>query len=110
MMEFEKAKMGFGSSDFDTYEISPLALNAKEGSYDPSHYDKEERAVILSKWDTSYPLSFELLTLDFREDMRQLFTPVVGGILRLLSHQIDLAMKDKNERINVSPEGTRELK
>jgi len=35
--------------------------------------------------------------------MRQLFTPVVGGILRLLSQQVDLAMKDKKRKINVSP-------
>ena len=48
-MEFEQAKMSFGSSsDMDTYEIGPLALNMRKGSYNPAHYDKEERAVILS--------------------------------------------------------------
>ncbi|KAH7304134.1 hypothetical protein B0I35DRAFT_152542 [Stachybotrys elegans] len=80
MQEFEKAKRIFGSTDQDCFEISGINLR---GEFSEEHYDSTEGAVLLSK-----------------QDMEDLFAPVLKDILRLLSDQFEKAL-NKGKRIGL---------
>ncbi|PYI02703.1 actin-like ATPase domain-containing protein [Aspergillus sclerotiicarbonarius CBS 121057] len=80
MKKFEIIKRDFGHSDDNT--LFELPLNMKVESPDPSHFDDEERLVILS-----------------RDDLRGMFDAVVDRILNLVRQQITDARAETGRQV-----------
>ncbi|KAM3505005.1 hypothetical protein MY11210_008142 [Beauveria gryllotalpidicola] len=82
MQQFERQKQEFSSYEVDAFEIPGLNL-PRNLSFPEEYYDPDESAIKLSK-----------------QDMEDLFAPVLENILRLLTDQFERALS-KGKRINL---------
>ncbi|KAK3369733.1 hypothetical protein B0T24DRAFT_708613, partial [Lasiosphaeria ovina] len=81
MTEFEKVKHNFGSADNDVYEIGPIPLGS---GHKPEYFDEDEEAILLS-----------------REDIEEIFDPVIEDIIRLVTQQVAQVLGKKGKHINL---------